>query len=156
MSGAAPEPQGVLSRRSAAGQWRLRPAESGASVTRGWLTSAPPPPSPCARSADTNNFCSVCYKAQQSAALAATTSPVPVKRAPSPQPAATAAAAPPEAQAAEAASPVQAAAAADEPAEAPAAAAEAAQPSQPADDKPVQVSGCGLGLVPAEPLPQPV
>ena len=93
-----------------------------------------PPCSPTPRrSGDTHGFCSVCYKAQQSTALAAATAP-----SPSPAPAAAAAAEPAPAPAAEpmlvepAPAPVQ-----EEAAASPAAAA--ADASEAGDEKPVQV-----------------
>ena len=98
-----------------------------------------PPCSPTPRrSGDTHGFCSVCYKAQQSTALAAATAP-----SPSPAPAAAAAAEPAPAPAAEpmlvepAPAAVQEEAAASPAAAQPAAAA--ADASEAGDEKPVQV-----------------
>ena len=94
------------------------------------------------RSGDTHGFCSVCYKAQQSTALAAATAP-----SPSPAPAAAAAAADPApAPAAEPMlvepAPVQEEAASPA-AASPAAAAAAAVASEAGDEKPVQVGTIG-------------
>ncbi|EFN56686.1 hypothetical protein CHLNCDRAFT_144583 [Chlorella variabilis] len=88
-------------------------------------------------SSETHGFCSVCYKANQSSALAASSAPSPSHPA-APAAAPAAAAAPvPEPKLAEAA-PAQQAAEEAAPAADALAAAEAAPADEPADDRPVQ------------------
>lgn len=118
--------------------WRLAPAGLEGRCVR-VIERLPPLPRPLIRrSSETHGFCSVCYKANQSSALAASSAPSPSHPA-APAAAPAAAAAPvPEPKLAEAA-PAQQAAEEAAPAADALAAAEAAPADEPADDRPVQV-----------------